>query len=166
MAKICIVCEKEPQENATKVCEDFVIRTIRGAKQKLGVAKNNELYVCGNCIPAYREKRKKFEKNLVFYAAAAVIIFVLINAFQVTTGIFSFTLLLTSILLAAVIAGLAVLIYYTPSLGGEIPVSGAHAVHARKEAALAAHGYAGKAESKREGSRARRTGPKPGKRRR
>lgn len=162
MAKICIVCEKEPQENASRVREDFVIRTIRGAKQRVGVAKNNELYVCENCLPVYREKRKKFEKNFVFYVAAAVIIFVLINAFQLTAGIFSLMLLLTSILLAAIIAGLAVLIYYTPSLWDEISVPGPPAVHVRKEIA---HGHATGAEWKKEKGRRGRSRLKPGKRR-
>ncbi len=116
MAKVCIICEKEPQGKAYKVQDDFVIKAIRWGKRKLGIAKNNELFVDEGCLPAYREKRKRFERNVVFYVAIGVIIFVLINGLQVLYGRFSFVTFLASVLLAILVSGLAILNYATPPI--------------------------------------------------
>lgn len=116
MAKVCIMCEKEPGGKAYAVKDDAIVSTIRTVKRKLGIAKNNELYVCEACLPVYKEKRKKFEKNLVFYAALAVVVFVLINGLQIFYGRFSFFTFFSSFVLALLIVGLAVINYATPPL--------------------------------------------------
>ncbi|MEW6528634.1 MAG: hypothetical protein AB1391_01975 [Candidatus Micrarchaeota archaeon] len=116
MAKICIVCEKEPIENAYKVCDDVIIKIIRTVKQKLNIAKNNELFVCESCISTYKEKRKKFEKNFTLCVAIAVIIFIMINGFQLINGKFSVILFFISIFLAVIISALAVLNYAAPPI--------------------------------------------------
>lgn len=121
MAKVCIICEKEPQEAARKVKDDAIIKAIRAAKQRLGIARNNELYVCEGCMPKYVERRKKFERNIVFYVALGVIIFVLINGLQLMGGVFSITAFIASVFLAILIVGLAVLNYATPPLEGGMP---------------------------------------------
>lgn len=116
MAKVCIICEKEPQGSAARVRDDFIIKTIRAVKQRLGVAKNNELYVCEGCLPPYREKRKKFEHNTIFYIAIGVIIFVLVNALQVMYGKFSIATFFASLFLGAIVAVLPILNYATPPI--------------------------------------------------
>ena len=116
--RVCIICEKEPQGKAYAVKDDAVVRTIRGVKQRLGIARNNELFVCESCLPVYREKRKKFEKNLVLYVAIGVVIFVLLNGFQIMSGRFNFVTFLASVLIALLVAALAVLNYATPPLKG------------------------------------------------
>ncbi len=116
MVKICIICEKEPTGNACKVRDDAIIKTIRAVKQKLKIAKNNELYVCEDCLPSYKEKRKKFEKNLVFYVAIAAVIFIIINGFQLINGKFSIVLFFISLFLGLMISALAILNYATPPI--------------------------------------------------
>lgn len=116
MARVCIICEKEPAGKAYAVRDDAVIKAIRAVKRKLGVARNNELYVDEACLPAYREKRKKFEKNMVFYIAIGAVIFILVNGFQIAYGRFSLITFLASAVLALMIAAMAVLNYATPPL--------------------------------------------------
>ncbi len=116
MAKICIICEKEPQGRAYRVKDDAVIKAIRALKQKLGVAKNNELYVDDACLPTYREKRKGFERNLAFYSAIAVIVFVAVNALPLFYGRFSVSTFIASVFLSAIIVGLAVVNYSAPPI--------------------------------------------------
>ncbi len=137
MARICIICEKEPQGKAYRVSDDAIIKLIRGVKQKLGIARNNELYVDEACLPAYREKRRKFEKNLVFYVAVAAIIFLLINGFQLAYGRFSIITFIASVVVGALVASLAVLNYATPPLedGGAMKESAAAAPQEQKKKA-------------------------------
>ncbi|MDD5337645.1 MAG: hypothetical protein PHS02_04130 [Candidatus ainarchaeum sp.] len=115
MAKICIVCEKEPPGEAYPVADDAIIRFIRAAKRKVNLARNNELYVCKDCHPAYSERRKKFEKNLVFFIAGGVIIFFGINVFQLFFGRFSVFAFLASIFLGVFIGSFPIL-SYVPAL--------------------------------------------------
>ncbi|MFA5077090.1 MAG: hypothetical protein WC488_01550 [Candidatus Micrarchaeia archaeon] len=111
MARVCIVCEKEPAGEAYPVLDDAIINFIRAAKKKLGLARNNELFVCKECHPTYAERRKKFEKNLVFFIAGGVIIFFVINAFQLFSGRFSVFTFLASIFFGILIASFPVLSY-------------------------------------------------------
>ena len=86
MAKACIICSKTvPKGLAAE--DDLVIRTIRAIKQKLGIAKNNELVVCPDCVETYRKKRGDYEKRLVQHvviASVVLLVFVLLPIF--TTG--------------------------------------------------------------------------------
>lgn len=116
MAKICIICEKEPRNIAYKVRDDMIIKTIRTIKQKIGIAKNNELYVDEDCLSVYREKRKKFEKNIVFYIAIGTIFFILVNGFQLIYGRFSLGAFVASIFLCVLITVFPVLNYATPPI--------------------------------------------------
>lgn len=107
MAKVCIVCEKEME--GFRVEDDAVIHTIRGIKQKLNVAKNNELVVCENCLPEHKKKREKFEKNLVMHvviAAVVLIIFFFVSVFS-PSGI-SLSGIFLGIVLAVLIVGMSV----------------------------------------------------------
>lgn len=121
MARVCIMCEKEtPGGHAVQ--DDAVIRAIRAAKQRLGMARNNVLVVDDGCMDAYRKRRAKYEKDMVFRIAIAAIIllvFVLLPVF--TTG-FSLTAALLGLLLAAVFAGLS-LFSHCPRLAQE-PAAG------------------------------------------
>lgn len=120
MARVCWLCEREVSDG-TPLKKDVVIRFIREMKRKAGILKGNELVVCSEDLAKYAEKRKKFERNLVLYATAAVLIAVglpllplLLGApFQPTTICFSF-------LLAAMVLALSIL-NYVPALetGGE-----------------------------------------------
>jgi len=69
MASVCIIC-KENKKGAP-VIDDIVISTIRSVKQKLGVASNNTLVVCKDCMEQHLEKRRGFEKTLLHYGVLA-----------------------------------------------------------------------------------------------
>lgn len=125
MAKVCIVCAKEVDGNAYRVKDDRVIKMIRAIKQKLNLARNNELYVCEPCFPVYQPKRKNFEKNMVYAAALAVIMIVVLVAMQFITG-FNLMMILLSIVVAAGIIVMATLIYFVPPAETE-PVYVRHA---------------------------------------
>ena len=116
MARICWICEREVAGGAP-IKDDKVIRFIRSIKKKLGILKGNELVVCEEHIDQYKEKRRRFEKNLVLYATAAVILavglplipLILGGGFQLQTVCFSF-------ILGAMILALSIL-NYVPALG-------------------------------------------------
>lgn len=78
--KICIVCQKEVEPGrAARIREDTMIQGIRKAKQWIGIAKNNELYVCEQDYDAHVQRRKGFEKNLVISSVigAGLVVFLL-----------------------------------------------------------------------------------------
>ncbi|VVB97969.1 Uncharacterised protein [uncultured archaeon] len=135
MAKVCIICEKEiqPGSDYYRVRDDAIIKAIRAVKQRLGVAKNNELCVDQGCLPKYRERRKKFEKNIIFYVALGVIVFVLINGLQLMAGAFSIVAFIASLFLAVLIAGLAILNYATPPIDEAMLTAGSAQERARED---------------------------------
>ena len=135
MARVCIICTKEPQGSAYKIRDDAVIKAIRSIKQKLGVAKNNELYVCPDCLEKYLAKRKDFEKNMVFTVAIAAAVFLLTNGIQIFYGRFNFGIFFISIGLAALILGLVVM-GWTPRM--ENPPNSASAGAASEAKAIPA----------------------------
>ncbi len=107
MAKVCIISGERVQKGYP-VADDFVIRSIRSVKKRLGIAKNNTLVVSHEKLEEYRKKREKYEKDLVMHIVLAgfvLVLFVLLPIF--TTG-FSITALLLGIVLAAMIVGLSV----------------------------------------------------------
>lgn len=100
MAKACIICAKTVTQGR-RVEDDMVISSIRAVKQKLGIAKNNELVVCHDCFDAYRKRRGEYEKRLVQHiiiASVILLIFVLLPLF--TTG-FSLWSVVLGIIFAA-----------------------------------------------------------------
>jgi predicted RND superfamily exporter protein len=71
---ICIICKKE--RKGARVLDDIVISNIRKIKQKFGIAQNNILVVCDECMPAYKQKRATFEKYFVVWAGLAFLILI------------------------------------------------------------------------------------------
>ena len=106
MAKVCIFCYKE--KDGRPVADDFVIRTIRKAKEALHIAKNNTLVVCPECMETYAKKRAKYERDLAIHAAIGglvLLLFVLLPLF--TTG-FSIVSVLLGLLLFCLIMAFTV----------------------------------------------------------
>jgi len=115
MARVCWLCEKEVS-GGTPLRNDVVIRFIREWKRKFGILKGNELVVCPEHLAKYAEKRKKFERNLVLYATAAVLIAVGLPALPLLLGApFQATTICFSFLLAAMVLALSIL-NYVPAL--------------------------------------------------
>lgn len=106
MAKVCIICYEE--KDGRDVQDDMVISAIRKAKNAFRIAKNNHLVVCPGCTEAYREKRARYERDLVIHAVIGglvLLLFVLLPIF--TTG-FSITSVLLGFLLFALIMALSI----------------------------------------------------------
>jgi hypothetical protein len=115
MARVCWICEKEVPEG-TPIKNDVVIRFIREMKRKMGILKGNELVVCHTHLAAYAEKRKRFERNLVLYATAAVLIAIGLPVFPLLAGAeFNPMVIVFALLLAAAVFALS-LLNYVPAL--------------------------------------------------
>lgn len=75
--KVCILCESNVEnKSAVPIREDFIIRSLRGIKRLFGMAKMNELYICEPDLPKYGERRKSFEKSLLFSTILSGFLFV------------------------------------------------------------------------------------------
>ncbi len=117
MSRACVVCHKEGVQGGHLVEDDLVIRSIRAAKRKLGIAKNNVLVVEEGCLEAYKPKRAKYERDLAIHAAIGalvLLIFVLLPVF--TTG-FSIVSVLLGLLLFCLIMAFTVF-SHCPKIGG------------------------------------------------
>ncbi len=73
---ICIVCKKE--KKGSRVENDLYLDTIRKIKNRLGIARNNTLVVCKDCLPKAEEKRKRFERTLMTWTILAILLFIML----------------------------------------------------------------------------------------
>jgi hypothetical protein len=73
-------------KRAVPVREDRIIRTIRTLKRALNVAQNNELYVCESCMQTHLERRRSFEKTMLFASVFAGLIFLVILIVPLLSG--------------------------------------------------------------------------------
>jgi len=71
---VCIICRQEKE--GSPVLDDPYIIAVRAIKARLGHATGNRLVVCAADIPKWREKRKRFEKYLMWYGLLAFLLFV------------------------------------------------------------------------------------------
>ena len=85
--KVCITCQADVSgKRAVPIREDRIIKTIRAVKRALGVAQNNELFVCDTCIPKHMERRRSFEKTMLFASIFAGFVILLLFYSIVTSG--------------------------------------------------------------------------------
>ena len=115
--KVCIVCEKEVGSSAVPIKEDRIIRILRGIKQKFNVAKMNELYVCEEDRKKHEERRKSFEKGVLFASIGAGIVVVILLAKTILSGAIEGWSILSGLILAGFIIMLP-LFKYTPATEG------------------------------------------------
>ena len=106
MARACVVCHKEGVEGGRPVEDDLIIRSIRAAKQKLGIARNNVLVVEEGCMDDYRAKRAKYERDLAIHTVIGGLVLLLFILLPVFTSGFS----LVSVLLGLLLFGLIMLL--------------------------------------------------------
>ena len=98
MATKCLICEKN--KKGSPISDDVVIRSIRRIKRRFGIAKNNKIVICKDCMSQHLERRANFEKRLVRYGAlgfivAAVLIILSPSLFSVFAGLFMGLLMLS-----------------------------------------------------------------------
>lgn len=126
MAKVCIICTEEVK-GGHAVSDDFVIKAIRGAKQSLKVAKNNELMVCPKCVPEYIKKREGYERKLAMYIILAGFIFILLAILPVVTGGFSIQSFIIALFMGGLLIALPVMTSHVPKCDGALSQKGAFA---------------------------------------
>lgn len=116
--KVCVSCQKDVEgKPATRIREDRIIRGIRRIKQALGVAQNNELFVCSDCMPKHMERRKSFEKSMLFASVFAGLILIVLLAAFVLSGRFDLWAVVSAFIVAIFILALPVF-KYTPAVEG------------------------------------------------
>lgn len=114
--KVCITCEKEiTDSDCLKVKEDVIIRTIRSIKQKIGKAKMNELYVCKADEQKHTERRKSFEKRMLFAALISGIVLILLFISLILSGRFEPFAIISGLFISIMIPGFA-LFSYAPAV--------------------------------------------------
>ncbi len=118
--KICISCEKDIEgKNAVPIKEDRIIRTIRSIKKMLRMAKMNELYVCESCVQKHTERRKTFEKHMLFGSVFAGVVIVIMVGAMLFTGKLDLWAFLSAFIVAGVILCLPIF-KYAPAIDGSI----------------------------------------------
>lgn len=74
---VCFGCGKETAGAPAK--PDIIILPARKFRALLSLPERRTI-ACKDCLPSLAEKRKKSEKNLVWYRAGAAVIFILLLA--------------------------------------------------------------------------------------
>ena len=129
----CIVCGNDA--NGALIADTLMIRTIRAVKQRAGIAKNNTLVVCPNCIEAHAKRRAKFERKWATHIVMGVgLVLIIVVLPLVFGGVFSLTGLIFGPLIAIFIALLALFDYAPPLAAG---VSAAAITNMKNESAIA-----------------------------
>jgi len=122
--RICIVCQEDVSgKRAVKVKEDRIIKAIRKIKQTFNIATNNELYVSEECIPKHKERRRTFERSMLFFGILAAIIVVLMLSSIVLSGKFDLGMIISAFLIGGFILLFALIFKYTPAVEGEVAVA-------------------------------------------
>ena len=115
--RVCIVCQNDVSgKKAVPVQEDAVIRSIRRVKQALRIAKNDELYVCDDDLARHREKRKSFERSMIFFGVLSAAVVLLLIGTIVLSGKLDIFAILSAFMIGAFILLFSVLFKYAPNL--------------------------------------------------
>jgi len=121
--KLCIECEKNVEGmKAVKIREDNVISAIRKIKRALGASKENELYVCEEHLKKHIERRKSFQKSLILFGIAAVLVFVLGLISMILSGSFNIVGFIAAVIISIFLILFAIVFKYTPDVASTTPV--------------------------------------------
>lgn len=120
--KVCVIQHKDGMQEiksgkAARVKEDALISGIRGVKKIFRIAQNNELYVCENDYEKVVQKRKKFEKNVVFIIVLSVIIMLFLVGLPLLSGKFELGIFFSALFIGTLIILGGVIFKYSPVLG-------------------------------------------------
>ena len=119
MAKVCVDCQKEVNgKRAVKIKEDRIILALRAAKRALKISRENELYVCEECLTKHEKRRKSFEKTMLIFAVVAALIIVLMVFTIILSGRLELWAILSGILIIALLAVFSVIFKYVPATQG------------------------------------------------
>ena len=116
--KVCVSCQKDVEgKSASRIREDRIIRGIRKVKRILGVAQNNELFVCSDCLSTHMERRKSFEKSMLFASVFAGLILIVLIAAFLLSGRLDLWAFISAFIVAGFILTLPIF-KYTPAVEG------------------------------------------------
>lgn len=117
--KLCISCQMDVEgRKAFPIQEDRIIRGIRAVKKALGVAQMNKLYVCEACMPKHMERRRSFEKTMLFASVLAGIMLLIMIIAPIWNGRFEAWGFLSGFIVAGFIVLLPVMFKYVPAVEG------------------------------------------------
>jgi len=117
--KVCVTCQGDVEgKKAFPIQEDRIIGAIRAMKRILRVAQNNELYVCESCLPKHIERRRSFEKTLLFASVLAGLMLILVTISPLLSGRFEAMAIFSGIVVAGLIISMPILFKYVPAVQG------------------------------------------------
>ncbi len=120
--KVCIECQKDVTGlRAVMVKEDQVIRIIRRIKRILKISKENELYVCAECLPKQLERRKAFERTVLVFTAIAALLLLLMLIAIIFSGRFEIWTVVSAVLIAVFLFLFAFIFRYVPAVESVTP---------------------------------------------
>ncbi|MFN7991850.1 MAG: hypothetical protein U0R44_06885 [Candidatus Micrarchaeia archaeon] len=115
--KVCISCQKDVEgKPAAPVREDRIIRGIRKVKTVFGVAQNNQLFVCQACLPKHIERRKGFEKGMLFASVFSGLILVILIVAIILSGRFEPWAVVSAFIICGFILLMPIFFQYAPSV--------------------------------------------------
>ncbi len=115
--KVCIECQQEVVgKRAVRVKEDNIIGTLRWVKRRLGIAKENELYVCEDHLKKHLEKRKDFEKSMVISAILTSILLLILLVSIAISGRIELWAIVSTIVLIILLVFLSLVFKYVPNV--------------------------------------------------
>lgn len=121
--KVCVDCQKEVAgKRAVKVKEDRVIKTIRAIKRLFKISKENELYVCEEDIEKHIERRKSYEKTMLFFTVLAGIVVLLLLITIIVSGRIELWTIASSLMVGVLLLVFSLIFKYVPAMEGTEPV--------------------------------------------
>lgn len=121
--RVCIICHKEVGgKKAVKVREDNVIRGIRRIKKVLRIAKNNELYVCEDCLEEHTSRRRSFEKSMLFFGIIAALVILVFGGLLLISGRFDIGSFVSLLILGALLLSFSIIFKFVPAIESTKPV--------------------------------------------
>ena len=119
MARVCVDCQNEVAgKRAVRIKEDRIILMLRAVKRALKISRENELYVCEECLAKHEKRRKSFEKTMLIFAVVAALIIVLMVFTIILSGRLELWAILSGILIIALLAVFSVIFKYVPATQG------------------------------------------------
>jgi len=120
--KVCIECQQEVVgKRAVRVKEDRIIGVLRWLKRKLGIAKENELYVCEDHLKRHLEKRKDFEKSMVIFAILTSILLLILLVSIAISGRIELWAIVSTIALIVLLVFFSLVFRYVPNVESTEP---------------------------------------------
>ncbi|MFH0885398.1 MAG: hypothetical protein V1861_06845 [Candidatus Micrarchaeota archaeon] len=117
--KMCVSCQLDVEgKKAFPIAEDRVIRILRAVKKALRIAQMNKLFVCEACMPKHMERRRSFEKTMLFASVLAGIMLLIMIIAPILSGRFEALAFVSGFIVAGFIVLLPVMFKYVPAVEG------------------------------------------------